>query len=121
MLHYDVTGRPGKNGPEFSGDDYAAAARTKINGKAVDGSTVYKVNESNPDRVMRLTPQTDAKLPQPRTVDSRIVKDVKEQLAGEQAASAGRSVGSYSSVSQALTAAAWDQTYGTLGVKLSPN
>ncbi len=53
-VHMDKTGEPHPHSPEFSGDDRAQARA---------GTPVYKVNESDPNRVDRLTPQTNQKDP----------------------------------------------------------
>ncbi|MEY2482620.1 MAG: hypothetical protein QOK24_1148 [Verrucomicrobiota bacterium] len=53
-VHMNKTGQPRPHDSEFSKDDRAQARA---------GTPVYKVNESDPNRIDRLTPQTNAKDP----------------------------------------------------------
>jgi RHS repeat-associated protein len=53
--HMDQTGRPAKSESSFSKKDYAAATGDKK--KGLIGVPIYKVNQSDPTRVDRLTPE----------------------------------------------------------------
>jgi RHS repeat-associated protein len=55
--HFDVTGN---QSPDFSQRDWASARK---------GQIIGKVNESNPGKVTRLTPQTDGSEPKEKTIE----------------------------------------------------
>jgi hypothetical protein len=64
-VHLDVTG---KDISKFSDIDYKAATEGKI---------IYKVNESNPSQVLRLTPQTNLNdAPTVKPVDPKLIENL---------------------------------------------
>jgi RHS repeat-associated protein len=56
-VHMDKTGRPAPSDSDFSKKDYAEARGDAK--KGLIGLPIYKVNQSDPSRVDRLTPQKD--------------------------------------------------------------